>query len=288
MHFSFLTQFAIHSQKVMKKTYNLEAASLRVLSGFYRNDMALFSRHAYEQFLFDVPGYAPGGQTPLTIRDIHLFPDPSARYAVRKASPPILSQCGPVCSILLDYTLDLYRKELPESQKHYQLLLCWLNIARDIEDPAWRITLFRISDSIGSINQEKESSIPLHAPSVPRDSIVRESRPSYASLRAHLIRIKDKDHTIHFLEKDDIIWAESDHLHSIIHTHAGIIHANTTLSQLACNALSCLYRPHVSYLINPQYLYQLNKMHLIMTDGAIIPIPERRFTQVKKDLCITH
>lgn len=282
MHFSFLSQFAIQSRKIMKRTFNLEAASLRVLSGFYRNDMALFSRHVYDRFLFDVPGYDPGEQTPLSIRSILLFTEPYVRYAIRQAANPILSQCGPVCSIQLNYTLDLYRKELPESQKQCQLLICWLNIAKENDDPVWRITLFRISDAGAVIT--KETPAPVMLSSARRHDLVREPRPSYSSRRHGLVRIKDENHTIHFLEKDTIIWAENNHLHSIIHTHAGTIQANTTLSNLANDALSYLYCPHKSYLINPDYLYQLDKMHLIMTDGAIIPIAERRRAQVKKDL----
>lgn len=269
----------------MKKLYNLEAASLRILSGFYRNDMALFSRHAYDSFLFDVPDYVPGQQTPLSIRELSLFTDISARYAIRKAASAVFSKCGPVCSILLDYTLDCYINEIPDLQKKCQLLISWLNLSKEDDDPAWRITLFRISDIEGGTNVIKPLSASLSLPAASRNALIREPRPTYSSIRSNLIRIKDKDHTLHFLEKDDILWAESDRMHSIIHTHSGSIRANMTLSHLAEDALSCLYRPHISYLINPHYLYKINDMHLIMTDGTIIPVPERRFSQVKKDLC---
>ncbi|MBQ7447221.1 MAG: LytTR family transcriptional regulator [Eubacterium sp.] len=269
----------------MKKIYNLEAASLRILSGYYRNDMAFFSRHANERFLFDIPGHEAEEQTALSIRDLVLFSDDSVKYAVRKAAPSVQTQCGPVCSILMKYTLDRYHNEIPDLQKSCELLICWLNVSTEADQPAWRITLFRICDDETGFEPAAASPGTLRDPSMPRDALVREPRPSYGSIRSDLIRINDKHHIVHILEKDDIIWAESDRLHSVIHTHTGTIRTNITLSHLAEDALSCLYRPHISYLINPRYLYQINKEHLIMTDGMIIPIPERRFAQVKKDLC---
>lgn len=244
--------------------------------------MALFSRYANKRFLFDVPGHEAGEQTPLSIRDLFLSTDTSDRYAVRKAASPIQIQSGPVCSILMKYTLDRYRDEIPDLQLHCQLLICWLNVSSENEKPAWRITLFRISTDELYVNNTTEGAYCV--PAATSDSLVREPWPSYRSVRSHLIRIKDKNRTIHFLEKDDILWVESDHVHSIIHTHTGTIRANMTLSHLAEDALSCLYRPHISYLINPLYLYEINNKHLIMTDGTIIPIPERRLAQVKKDL----
>ena len=177
MHFSFLSQFAIQSRKIMNRTFNLEAASLRVLSGFYRNDMALFSPHVYYWFLFDVPVMTLANRHRFPIRSILLFTEPYVRYAIRQAANPILSQCGPVCSIQLNYTLDLYRKELPESQKQCQLLICWLNIAKENDDPVWRITLFRISDAGAGIT--KETPAPVMLSSARRHDLVREPRPSY-------------------------------------------------------------------------------------------------------------
>ncbi|MBE6009513.1 MAG: LytTR family transcriptional regulator [Lachnospiraceae bacterium] len=268
----------------MKKRINLESDTLRVLSGFYQNDMALFSRYTNECFLFDVPYYETGEQTPLSIRDLPRSTNASIRYAVRKAAPSVQTQSGPFCSILMKYTLDRYRNEIPDLQLPYQLLVCWLNVSTQEDNPVWRITLFQISNTENDIDMKKTASDALFVPATPQNALVRERRPAYTSSRPNLIRIKDKDHSIHFLEKDDIIWAESDHMNSIIHTHAGSIRANATLSQLAKDTLSCLYRPHISYLVNPLYLYEINNKHLIMTDGTIIPIPERRLAQVKKDL----
>lgn len=267
----------------MKKQYNLEADSLRVLSGFYRNDMGLFSRYVNDRFLFDIPDSEAGEQTALSIRDILPSLDPGIRYGIRQATPSVFSKCDPVCSILINYTLDIYRNELPDSQKNLQLLISWVNLKDEEGQPDWRITLFHISAPGTGAEQESSCSLPVS--DLQRDAFVKEAQPAYSSLRSNLIRIKDKNHTLHFLEKDDIIWAESNHLQSIIHTHAGTIQTNATLTQLANGTLSCLYRPHISYLINPRYVYKINQRRMLMTDGTIIPIPERRLAQVKKDLC---
>lgn len=272
-----------HNIKMSKKV-TMEAATLRVLSGFYRNDMALFSRHAADRFLFAVPECESGEQTALSIRNLSLFPDPNIRHAIRKADASVFFQSNSVCSVLLTYTLDIYRKEIPVAQKNLRLLICWHNISPDTEEPAWRIIIFQISDRDhrpGDLHSSLITGSPL---SVPRDSIVSEPRLSYAPFRKNLVRIKDREHAIHVLQQDDIIWVESDHMHSIVHTHSGTIRAIATLSQLANDALSYLYRPHISYLINPRYLYRISQLQLVLTDGAVIPVPERKFAQVKRDL----
>lgn len=268
----------------MSKKINMEAATLRVLSGFYRNDMALFSRHTADRFLFAVPEYGSGEQTPLSVRKLSLFPDPNIRHAIRKADASVFFQSSTVCSVLLTYTLDIYRKEIPISQKNLRLLICWHNFSEDPEEPGWRIIIFQISDHDPHNISTANNALSLSPLSLPRDAAVSEARAPYLPIRKNLIRIKDLEHTIHVLEKDDIIWVESDRMHSIIHTHSGSIQAIATLSQLAKDPLSYLYRPHVSYLVNPRYIYRIFQQQLILTDGAVIPIPERRFSQVKKDL----
>lgn len=268
----------------MKKTINLEAETLRVLSAFYRNDMAFFSRRTCEQILFDIPGYGPCELTPLSIRTLSFFEDPRIRHAVRKTCEPLISQSSRVCSILMNFTLESYRQELPVCQNSYRLFISWCNLSCQLDNPEWKVTIFRIAECrdwpvISGAGLLSEASAPM-----PRDSIVSEGFSSYSVPRRNLVAIKDRSHAIHYLDIDDIIWAESDHMHSIVHAHSGTFSSISTLTQLANDSLSCLYRPHISYLINPKYLHRISHMQLTLIDGTVIPVPERRFPQVKKDL----
>lgn len=267
----------------MKKEFNPEAATLRVLSAYYRNDIALFLRHTANRFLLASPECRPAEQTAESMKSIHLFSDQTFRRAVRKATAPLLSRDQTYCSVLLTFTLDVYQKEVPYSQKLLSLLACWQNQSAGPEPSDWRITVFMISEA-GVPDPYLQAAGMQGSSSLSRDGFVAEKRTGLSTLRRNLIPIKGNDHSIHFLEKDDIIWVESNHLHSIIHTHSGIVHTNTTLSKLAEGPLSCLYRPHVSYLVNPRFIYQIGNAQMTMTDGAVIPIPERHFSRVKKEL----
>ena len=56
------------------------------------------------------------------------------------------------------------------------------------------------------------------------------------------------------------------------------------LSALAERYGAFFIRCHESYLINPSFVQKISRFQVQMTDGRIIPIPEKKYTSVKAAL----
>lgn len=45
-----------------------------------------------------------------------------------------------------------------------------------------------------------------------------------------------------------------------------------------------MIRAHASYLINPVYVHSVQRFQVTLTDGAAIPIPEKKYTAFRQQL----
>lgn len=43
-----------------------------------------------------------------------------------------------------------------------------------------------------------------------------------------------------------------------------------------------LLRVHSSYIINKKYVDSIHRFYIIMNDGTKIPVPEKKYTKIKK------
>lgn len=63
-----------------------------------------------------------------------------------------------------------------------------------------------------------------------------------------------------------------------------MITVNGTLPDFESMYSKYLLRIHASYLINPEHVSKIERFAVTLSDGTILPIPEKRYTAVKKIL----
>lgn len=69
-----------------------------------------------------------------------------------------------------------------------------------------------------------------------------------------------------------------------VHTSAGQILVNGSLPALVAEWPKELVRIHASYVVNPDYVRSIERFAVILTDGTRLPIPEKKYTDVKRQL----
>lgn len=99
------------------------------------------------------------------------------------------------------------------------------------------------------------------------------------------IAVKDKKDVVHFLAPSDIVYVSASGRNSIIITITGYeIEARMSITEFMENADERFIMVHRSYVLNNRYISRIQKYEVIMVDGSRVPIPERRYKEVREEL----
>jgi DNA-binding LytR/AlgR family response regulator len=84
----------------------------------------------------------------------------------------------------------------------------------------------------------------------------------------------------------NIRWIENcdEGRHSLVHTQTGSLPSMERLTEFIRQARDVFLRPHHSYLVNPLYIRSIRRFTLTMTDGTVLPIPEKKYTAFRNEL----
>ena len=99
------------------------------------------------------------------------------------------------------------------------------------------------------------------------------------------IAVKDRDDVVHFLSPSEVLYVMADGRNSVIRTmSAETIRARPGRRELLAELGEGFIAVHRSYALNSAYVSSIRKYEVIMTDGSKIPIPERRYKEVRERL----
>lgn len=87
-----------------------------------------------------------------------------------------------------------------------------------------------------------------------------------------------------FLHPEDIEWAESAGHFCNVRAVGKSITVGLELRELEEKTNGILLRCHAGYLINPKFASSIRRFRVTMRDGVEIPVPEKRYTEVKRQM----
>lgn len=101
----------------------------------------------------------------------------------------------------------------------------------------------------------------------------------------HYLTLKSIDHSIHKVSLNNILYVEKVKMssHLLVHTMSDSITVSRNMRDMEQQCQS-LVRIHTSYLVNPRHVKEVHRFALTMSDGRELPIPEKKYTAVKKML----
>ncbi len=99
------------------------------------------------------------------------------------------------------------------------------------------------------------------------------------------ITVKDREDVVHFLAPSEVLYVMADGRNSVVRTTSGEdIHARLGFRGLLAELGEEFITVHRSYAINSAYISSIRKYEAIMTDGSKIPIPEKRYREIRERL----
>ena len=99
------------------------------------------------------------------------------------------------------------------------------------------------------------------------------------------ISLRGIDNAYYVITVNSIIWIESTPpQHCLLHMRGRTIKVKTTVTEIEKQTNGFLIRIHSGYLVNPLDVVSVCRFKATMSDGAILPIPEKKYTAIKKKL----
>lgn len=99
------------------------------------------------------------------------------------------------------------------------------------------------------------------------------------------IVVTDKTDVVHFLLPSEVIYAAANGRNSIIYTTSDRkIQARMSITDFLAAAGYGFGTVHRSYVLNDAYISRIQKYEVIMADGSKIPIPERKYKEIREKL----
>ena len=128
------------------------------------------------------------------------------------------------------------------------------------------------------IEQHKDDFIyPIHYNEVYKNSNKTVQEPR--------ISLRGEDNSFHVLSISSIVWAESTlDQHCLVHLRNKTIKVKTTVSEIEKLTRGFLVRVHSGYIVNPKDVVSIWRFRVSLSDGSVIPIPEKKYTAVKAQL----
>ena len=104
-------------------------------------------------------------------------------------------------------------------------------------------------------------------------------------VQAPRVSLLGTDSVFYVITLSSVIWIESTPEHQcILHLRDRTLRVRINLSSLEKQTNGFLIRVHASYIVNPIDVVSVQRFKITLSDGTVIPIPEKKYTAVKKKL----
>lgn len=198
------------------------------------------------------------------------------RFAVHNLTATLLpTGSSHVINILLSFLVDTFWPDGSSGRVNQRIVFTWV-----FHDNTPYIRLCHISNAIAY--DKRDRIYPVHYEENYRDQMALAGET-----RSDRLRFRSTHKTLIYLNWSSILYAETHGRHTILHTTDQVYESVERLSALAERYGAFFIRCHESYLINPSFVQKISRFQVQMTDGRIIPIPEKKYTAVR-DLLLPH
>lgn len=97
------------------------------------------------------------------------------------------------------------------------------------------------------------------------------------------ISLRGIDNVFYVLSVSSIVWAESEPgQHCSVHLLDKVINVRASVAEIERQTKGTLVRVHSGYIVNPKEVVSVRRFSVELSDGSVIPVPEKKYTAVKK------
>ena len=243
----------------------------QILLDYYENRIQPFLDACDEDVLWIGPAVGQVIRTKKALVAAFAAEKHELRFAVHNLTATLLpTGSSHVMNILLSFLVDTFWPDGSSGRVYQRIVFTWV-----FHNNTPYIRLCHISNAIAY--DKRDRIYPVHYEETYRDQLVLAGET-----RSDRLRFRGTQKTLIYLNWSSILYAETHGRHTIIHTTDQVYDSVERLSALAERYGAFFIRCHESYLINPSFVQKISRFQVQMTDGRIIPIPEKKYTAVRE------
>ena len=251
--------------------HKLSDLTASLLLQYYDNNISPFLEHCHEDVLWIGPAEGQMIRTKKVLVETFAAEHHSLRFAVHALkAAPLSTGSRNSMNVLLTFLVDTFWPDKRSNRVSQRILFTW---STEPEGP--KIRLCHISNAIAY--DSRDTIYPVHYLDSYKDMVLSSGE---TITRVHF---RGLDKTTLYLDLNRIIYMETKQHHTLIHT---LDHTFESVERLSAVSSRCphMLRCHESYLVNPNYVQEIYRFYLKLTNGIEIPIPEKKYTAVKNAL----
>lgn len=99
------------------------------------------------------------------------------------------------------------------------------------------------------------------------------------------ISLRGTDSAFYVVAVSSVVWVQTTpDQHCLIHLRGRTLKVKGTLSEIEKETEGLLIRVHSGYIVNPLDVVSIWRFKVSLSDGTVLPIPEKKYTTIKKKL----
>lgn len=184
------------------------------------------------------------------------------------------------CDILMTFIVDSLYPDNSVIRCNQRILLSWTyGTVMDAANKPVRVPMILTCFIANALPSHEQDSI------YPNHFQYTSFYHSHFAQTSNCFAVKGNNHELFYLHNRDIIYIESKRPGCIIHTTHNDFSSSESVADFQTKCASFV-RIHISYLVNPSYIQAVERFHVTLTNGTILPIPEKKYTGVKKEIAL--
>ncbi|MBQ3867984.1 MAG: LytTR family transcriptional regulator [Clostridia bacterium] len=259
------------------KQHEIAERSAELIIRYHENEYLPFLNAMDDDALWYGPAegqFMRGRETMLSVWQAEDHP---LRFTIGNLRVEHISAHPSFCNVMLTYSVVTHYPDGHDLSVYQRTLLCWCERrekdGNGVIQKIPRILVCHISNPHG---KHEDDVIYL-------TNYNRVYAGNRALLRGERIHFHGLDRSDYFFLSDSVFWIEasSGGKHSVLHTASGDVEVLSSVSALEKLYPKYYLRCHQSYLINPHYLRNIRRFQVTLTDGTVLPVPEKKYTSFR-------
>ena len=247
---------------------NIMTRSEDILTRYYRNEIKPFLDSCDEDIIWIGPAENQIIKTRKNLINTFAAEENNLTFALHDLTVTPVSISSSAIEILMFFLVDTFWPDGSSSRVYQRIQLSW-----GVRKGEAKIRVCHISDAI--CYDARDTIYPLH---------YDENFNLAGEPRGLRLNFRGKGRTVFYLDLEQLIYAETQGNHTLLHTTNGEYESIDPLARLEARYGEYLVRSHQSYLVNPSFVQEVRRFELTLEDGKTLPIPEKKYTVVKSRL----
>lgn len=254
--------------------------SIRIITEYYMNNLQPFFDCLADDVLWLGPTEGQILRGRQNIIDTFSSEMHELTFTMGSIDAVCVTPCKAVREVLLHYDIYTHYPSSNTDLHDQRLQFTWREKRIKTEngyEPYWEVVMIHISNAWR--HDSRDTIYPVHYENVALPIRLVEKPDNF-------ITVKADDMSVHRIATGKIIYIETIKRTAklCIHTSDSLITINGTLPDFESRYSKYLLRIHASYLINPEHVTGIERFSVTLSDGTILPVPEKKYTAVKKAL----